>query len=180
MSRISRDEWAMSMALLTAQRSTCCRRHVGCVLLNVRGHVLSTGYNGVAAGQAHCNEEVPKSIPSYDVGAWSAHCIPWEKDPTWYPNACSGAFSPSGTNLDGCEAIHAEQNALMQCKDVYQIDTCFTTASPCMTCTKLLLNTSCRRIIYQEEYPHPDAKDLWVGAGRIWEKLDVGLPGSTS
>ena len=53
--RLSRDEWALKLALLTAQRTTCCRRAVGCVLLNARGHVLSTGYNGVAAGLPHCN-----------------------------------------------------------------------------------------------------------------------------
>lgn len=184
MSRISRDAWAMSMALLTAQRSTCCRRHVGCVLLNTRGHVLSTGYNGVAAGHAHCNESVETTrnptlyCPTTNTWRKPEH---WERSHiTEYPNACPGAFSPSGTNLDGCEAIHAEQNALMQCKDVYQIDTCFTTSSPCMTCVKLLLNTDCRRIIYREEYPHPAAKDLWVGAGRKWEMFDVALPGFTS
>jgi hypothetical protein len=40
---------------------------------------------------------------------------------------------PSGTGLDVCEAIHAEQNALLQCKDVEQIDTAYVTAMPCMT-----------------------------------------------
>ena len=54
--RPSRDEWALGLAQLTAERSTCLRRHVGCVLLNARGHVLATGYNGVAAGETHCNK----------------------------------------------------------------------------------------------------------------------------
>jgi deoxycytidylate deaminase len=49
------------------------------------------------------------------------------------------------------------------------------TASPCMTCCKLLLNTSCQRIVYVEEYPHSAAKDLWTGAGRVWERLLVEL-----
>src|SRR3546814_1170368 len=93
------------------------------------------------------------------------------KDPASYPNACSGAFSPSGTNLDGCEAIHAEQNALLQCKDVREIHTCYCTASPCVTCTKLLLNTGCMRVVFMEEYPHPAARDLWTRAGREWVQL---------
>ena len=154
--RPSRDEWAMKLALMTAQRTTCCRRAVGCVLLNVRGHVLATGYNGVAAGLPHCNEH----DPFFEVG---------------YPNACSGATAPSGTNLDGCQAIHAEQNALLQCKDVYSIHSCYVTASPCMTCIKLLLNTGCERIIFVEEYPHSAAKELWIGAGRAWEQLLVEI-----
>lgn len=154
--RPSRDEWAMKLALLTAQRTTCCRRAVGCVLLNARGHVLATGYNGVAAGLPHCNERD-------------------QFHPTGFPHACSGATAPSGTNLDGCQAIHAEQNALLQCKDIYQIHTAYVTASPCMTCVKLLLNTSCERIVYVEEYPHSEAGKLWTGAGRSWEQLLVEI-----
>lgn len=152
MARPTRDQWAMEIAEVTAKRATCLRRQVGAVLLNCKGHVLSTGYNGSAAGQPHCNR----------------HDIFHE---TGYPHACEGAFAASGTNLDGCKAIHAEQNALLQCRDVYEIDTCYVTASPCVTCTKLLLNTGCRRIVYRDEYPHPDAKNLWEGAGRKWEKM---------
>lgn len=153
MARLTRDEWAIRLAALTAERSTCCRRHVGCVLLNERGHVLSTGYNGVAAGLPHCNHHDPFH-------------------PEGLPNACQGAHAPSGTNLDGCQAIHAEQNALLQCKDTYQIHTAYVTASPCMTCAKLLLNTSCQRIIFVEEYPHNQAQSLWEAAGREWLKFD--------
>lgn len=156
--RPSRDTWAMQLAILTAQRTTCCRRAVGCVLLNDRGHVIATGYNGVAAGLPHCNEVTGmEDHPSRNTRVLV------------YGNACSGAQAPSGTNLDGCQAIHAEQNALLQCRDVYSIHTCYVTASPCMTCCKLLLNTSCERIVYAEEYPHSSAKDLWTGTGRLWE-----------
>lgn len=154
--RPSRDEWALKLALLTAQRATCCRRQVGCVLLNSRGHVLATGYNGVAAGLPHCNQHDPYH-------------------PLGFPNACEGARSPSGANLDGCQAIHAEQNALLQCRDIYQIHTVYVTASPCVTCCKLLLNTSCERIVYVEEYPHSAARDLWTGAGRSWEQILVEI-----
>jgi dCMP deaminase len=156
MSRISRGQWAMKLAQLTSQRSTCCRRQVGCVMLNESGHVISTGYNGVAAGLPHCNEEDGAIDTSFDELA------------NHYPFACDGANSPSGTNLDGCQAIHAEQNALLQCKNVYEIHTVYVTTSPCMTCTKLLMNTSCQQIVFVEEYPHAQAKDLWESAGRKW------------
>jgi deoxycytidylate deaminase len=58
---------------------------------------------------------------------------------------------------------------------MYAIHTAYVTASPCMTCCKLLLNTSCQRIVYVEEYPHSAAKDLWTGTGRSWEQLLVEL-----
>lgn len=166
--RPSRDAWGLSLAALTAARATCLRRSVGCVLLNARGHVLATGYNGVAAGMPHCNQGAP---------AASVHCFPGGSIVTYdqvdYPHACSGARAASGTNLDGCQAIHAEQNALLQCRDVYSIETACVTASPCISCVKLLLNTSCRRIIFGEEYPHPASKELWMGAGREWLRLEI-------
>ncbi|CAB4142476.1 ComEB Deoxycytidylate deaminase [uncultured Caudovirales phage] len=166
--RPTRDQWAMELAITTSRRSTCCRRNVGCVLLNDRGHVIATGYNGVAAGLPHCNERVLED--PIDVGLLQAGMVGRK---VTYPFACDGAVSPSGTDLDACHAIHAEQNALLQCKDVYSIDTAYVTASPCIACTKLLLNTSCRRIIYRDEYPHPTARRLWTSSGRDWEQLQV-------
>ncbi len=159
MARLNRDSWALKLALITAQRSTCFRRAVGCVLLNVRGHVLATGYNGVAASLPHCNEEI----------------FPISKEDTLphalrFPHMCAGALAPSGTQLDACQAIHAEQNALLQCADVHAIHTCYVTTSPCMTCTKQLLNTGCQRIVYLDEYPHTAAGELWQRTGRLWER----------
>ena len=162
--RISRHQWAMQMAELTAKRSTCCRRSVGCVMLNRRGHVIATGYNGVAAGLPHCNEP---SGESFEHGCTGEYAVPV------YPNSCEGATSPSGTNLDACQAIHAEQNALLQCRDVYQIHIAYVTVSPCITCTKLLLNTSCEVIAFKSKYPHKDAQKLWESSGRKW--VEVGL-----
>ena len=62
---------------------------------------------------------------------------------------------------------------LLQCRNVWEIDTVYCTASPCLTCVKLLMNTSCRRIVFAEEYPHADASGLWLQSGneRTWELL---------
>jgi deoxycytidylate deaminase len=56
-----------------------------------------------------------------------------------------GAKFKSGEGLDVCQAIHAEQNALLQCKDVYDIETIYCTVSPCIHCVKLLLNYFCKK-----------------------------------
>lgn len=140
--RPSRDEYFLRMAELVATRSTCIRRSVGCVLTNERNHVIATGMNGVPSGIVHCNE---------------------------HNHQCAGANAPTGTSLDLCIAVHAEMNALTQCGDVHSIDTCYTTTSPCIHCLKVLMNTSCRRIVFLEEYPHPTAKFLWSQAGKSWE-----------
>lgn len=170
--RDTKLEWALQMASVTARRSTCLRRHVGAILLDAQYRVLSTGYNGVAKGLPHCNEPRDFStsvngIVNCMVGATSG-----------YPHACPGALSPSGANLDGCEAIHAEQNALLQCPAVDRIHTCVTTTSPCMTCVKLLMNTGCVRIVFLEPYAHTDAAALWRRSdpNRQWTHVSCDLP----
>ena len=149
--RPPKDQWFLDIARLVAQRSTCIRRSVGCVLVNSLGHIIATGYNGVAAGLPHCNEE---ALLGDDLRN------PFELIAS-YSNRCRGAESAPGTNLDACEAIHAEQNALLQCHDVQGIDTCYTTTSPCISCVKRLMNTSCQRIVFTDGYPQPGARLLW-------------------
>jgi len=137
------DAWGLALAVIVARRSTCARRAVGCVLMDGAGHIIATGYNGVVVGAPHCNEGTP----------------------------CPGALGhPSGVGLDACQAVHAEQNALLQCTDPRRIATAYMTVSPCVTCTKLLLNTTCRRMVAAEAYAHDAAAHaLWERAGRAWE-----------
>lgn len=150
--RTTRAAWALDVAVVTARRSTCLRRAVGAVLLDSHGHILSTGYNGVAAGVPHCNDA----------------------DDGIFTHACPGATALSGTNLNACYAIHAEQNALLQCRDVQTIAECYVTTAPCITCTKLLMNTSCDAIIFLDDYPHiHESEKLWMSIGRTWTKHGV-------
>ena len=103
----------LRLAELVATRATCARRAVGCVLTDAGNRVLATGYNGVPAGEPHCVGETP----------------------------CPGAGEPSGTGLDRCEAIHAEQNALLQLRrGSDEVRACFSTTFPCAHCLKLLLH----------------------------------------
>lgn len=143
--RPNRDSYFLEIAQVVSKRATCGRRRVGCVLVNSRNHIIATGYNGVPRNFPHCND-----------------------------HPCPGRHCASGTGLDACIATHAEANALLQCGDVDTIDTCYVTASPCTHCTKLLLNTTCRRIVYLEEYPHTTSKELWLSdATRTWVKGTV-------
>lgn len=132
-----RDQVYMRMTLELARLGTCPRRQVACILLDKRHQVLATGYNGGAAGEPHCIDE-----------------------------PCPGAGLPSGTGLDVCEAIHAEENALLQCADVWKIRRAYVKAFPCVGCIKKLLNTGCRVIVYHEDYPHGEAYKRWARNGR--------------
>ncbi len=166
MTRLTRHQWAMGIAEISAQRSTCLRRNVGCVLLDEDGFILATGVNGVARGVKHCNENVRPVTGNPPTEANIARA---------FPNACPGAQAPSGTQLDGCHAIHAEQNAMLRCGDIRRIFACYCTASPCMTCVKLLMNTNCQAIYFLDEYPHLEAMELWLSSqvGRTWRKMET-------
>jgi dCMP deaminase len=140
--RLSVDDYFINLALAVSLRGTCVRRQVGCVLVDERDRVLSTGYNGVTSGQPHCVD-----------------------------SPCPGANFASGTGLDECEALHAEQNAVVYCPNVSWIKTCYVTVSPCVSCVKLLLGTSCRRIVFAELYPQAKAVELW--GTREWIHRDT-------
>ena len=137
--RPTNDEYYTAMVSLVASRGTCARRSVGCILVDKTNRVLSTGFNGVAPGMAHCVD---------------------------FP--CEAAGAPSGSSLHLCRASHAEQAALLHCSDVMKIATAYVTTSPCNDCTKLLLMTSCQRIVFLDEYPHAMAKIWWLEARREW------------
>ena len=149
--RPTRDMVNMAIAMVVAERGTCLRRRVGCVITDSDGFILATGYNGVAAGRPHCREEVRGT----------------------HPFACQAASAPSGTQLDGCEALHAEQNAVIRLADPRRAYTTYVTTSPCVSCVKLLLGTGCQRICFLSEYAHSDARKWWEGAGRSWIKLEA-------
>lgn len=136
------DQYFVDMAALVSTRGTCPRRQVGCVLVDLRGRVLSTGYNGAPRGLPHCVD---------------------------FP--CAGRDAPSGTGFELCEAIHAEQNAVMFCGAIDDIACAYVTAAPCATCAKMLLNTGCGRIVFRDDYPSGGAAEaIWRKAGRIWVK----------
>lgn len=143
MVRPTKHETFIAMAYSLAKQATCARRQVACILTDKHHRIIGSGYNGNA-----------KRLP---------HCI---------DTPCAGATLTSGYGLDACEAVHAEQNALMQCTDVDKIVSCYVTTSPCMHCLKMLLNTNCQNIYFFNPYTgHEACKNLWESANRNWIKI---------
>lgn len=139
--RPSWDEYFMSMAELTAQRSTCLRRHVGSVIVKDR-HIIATGYNGAPRGLAHCSEK--------------GGCLRQEMG------------IPSGERHELCRALHAEQNAIIQAATLGQSiedGTIYITHQPCAICSKMIINAGIRRIVVREGYPDQLARDILDEAG---------------
>ena len=134
-SRLDKDTYFLEIAKTVAQRSTCPRRQVGCVLVDSRNHIVATGYNGVPTGFPHCIE-----------------------------NPCPGANYPSGEGLDHCEAIHAEVNAFLQLRSDDEL-TAYMTVLPCFTCGKMFANSKVKRIVALEEYVHTQTERMLKMAG---------------
>lgn len=133
--RPTQDEWLMGIAIAAAKGATCPRRSVGCVLADAAGAVIAVACNGVATDTEPCDRK-----------SWT----------------CAGADAPSGTGLELCEAIHAEQRALIQVNSRVEIRYCYTTTSPCMHCAKMLKEAGILSIIFAEEYVHPQVKEYWL------------------
>lgn len=49
-SRISKDEYYLRIALAVSKRSTCLKRHYGCVIVK-NDEIIATGYNGAREGK---------------------------------------------------------------------------------------------------------------------------------
>ena len=128
MSRLSWDEYFMTITRQVAERSTCLRAKVGAVIVRDRS-ILATGYNGSPAGLPHC----------LDAG-----CLIYRSQ------------TPDGGIEENCfRTIHAEINAIAQAARngaPIRDAAIYITHTPCIHCFKVLLNTGITRICYERPY----------------------------
>jgi len=134
MSRFERpswDEYFMSIAKVVAMRSNCIKRKVAAIIVKDK-RVISTGYNGTPRGARNCNE------------GGCPRC---------------NSLAESGTALEECLCCHGEENAITQAA-YHGIRlkgaTLYTTFSPCLLCTKMIINSGISEVVYNLEYPLND------------------------
>ncbi len=112
-----------------ATRSTCDRKHVGCVLVSDRvddmRSILSTGFNGSVRGMPHCDDE------GHDME--DGHCV---RTVHAESNAIAQAAA-SGVSVRGARA--------------------YLTAYPCWLCFRLMANAGIRSVVFAEQY-RPDER----------------------
>ncbi|MDD2233388.1 MAG: dCMP deaminase family protein [Desulfitobacteriaceae bacterium] len=138
--RPSWDSYFMQIAQLVAGRSTCLRRQVGAVIVKDK-QILSTGYNGSPSGLKHCVE----------VG-----CLRQVLNIL------------SGERTEICRAVHAEQNALLQAARhgvAIEGADLYTSVQPCVLCTKMIINTGIKRVVYASPYPDSMAMEIAEESG---------------
>lgn len=147
------DEYFMEIARLVASRSTCLRRQVGALMVKDK-NILTTGYNGTPSGIVHC--EV--------VG-----CLRQQLN------------VPSGERHELCRGLHAEQNAIIQAARHgvnIAAATLYCTNSPCIICSKMLINAGIREIIYLDGYPDHLSLEMLQQAGIECRQFVPAVPQS--
>lgn len=83
--------------------------------------------------------------------------------PSGFPNVCE---SEEGTTLP--YVLHAEANAITKVarsNNSSEGSTLYVTASPCMECSKLIIQSGIRRVVFSEMYRITDGLDLLREAG---------------
>lgn len=121
------DEYWLRRARLNATMSTCVTRNVGAVAVRDR-RSFADGFNGNFPGARHCTE---------------GGC-----------QRCATS-TESGTNLDTCVCVHAEQNVVAFCaRQGIRLDgaTIYLTTQPCLDCVKLMAVAGVVEVVYDAPY----------------------------
>ncbi len=146
------DKWDKrfsEMAKLVASWSSCYQqnRQVGAVIVRNK-RVLTTGYNGAPSGIKSCKER--------------GECLRRNNN------------IPSGTQLEMCYAVHAEENAIAQAAKLgisVEDATLYCTHQPCIICCKMIINSGIKRVVYKEGYPSEFSLRLFEEAKVSVEQL---------
>ncbi len=126
------DDYFIEIAKVVSSRSTCLRRKYGAVIVKDRV-IISSGYNGSPRGIDNC----------IDL------------------NRCTREEMkvPSGERYELCEAVHAEQNAIINAppdrmKDAtiyiagFEDDKSIAEGRPCKLCNRMIRNAQITDIVY--------------------------------
>jgi len=125
------DDYFMNIAKVVSQRSNCIKRHVAAIIIKDK-RIVSTGYNGTPRGIKNCNE------------GGCPRC---------------NRFDASGKDLGECLCSHAEENAITQAAYhgvSIKNATLFTTFSPCLMCTKMIINSGIKEVVFDAKYSLSD------------------------
>lgn len=136
----SLEDYYMMIAHVVASRANCLNRAVGAVLVTSdNGSIVATGYNGVPRGLPHCST-----------------CRRREE-----------GFGP-GEGLHRSRAEHAERSVIEQAARYgrkVEGSILYVTDMPCSECTKAIINSGIKKVIYCSKYPGSEAEEMLTAAG---------------
>lgn len=76
---------------------------------------------------------------------------------------CLDVYCGKGVNDAPCIAAHAEISAITSCRDLQNAETIYITCSPCIDCTKAIMTTNIKRIVFAEYHKTwPKSRSIWT------------------
>lgn len=159
------------MAKIWSENSYAERAKVGALIVK-NGMIISDGYNGTPSGFDNCCEiENFKFVPGCEPST-AKECR------RGMDGACKGC-NYSMKIKDGLrtkpEVLHAEANAITKiAKSTQSSDgaTLYVTLSPCLECSKLIIQSGIKRVVYGAKYRITDGLELLEKAGIEIEQFD--------
>lgn len=128
--RPSWDDYFLAIAFTIATRADCTRRQVGAVIVDPHHRIISTGYNGAAAGQPGCMTD--------------AACPRGRMTVEEHPSYIDG-----NQDFTNCIAVHAEANALLYADGMRTRGaTFYCTDKPCVSCERLIAGAGIARVVW--------------------------------
>lgn len=152
--RVSLDETYMRVAEVWATRSHARRKKVGALIVNVdQKRTIAEGYNGTPSGfDNNCEIEIEKKYETANPD-----------NAQTYMELVTSPF-----------VLHAELNALMKVArstDSTNGCTLYVTMSPCMECSKMMIQAGIKRVVFREKYRIDDGVEMLRKAGIQVEQL---------
>ena len=134
--RKGKINYYLDIAQSVSERSTCLRRHYGCVIVK-NDEIISTGYNGAPRGRKNCDE--------------LGYCYREKME------------IPRGERYELCRSVHAEQNAIISAARRDLIDSTIyivgvnakdgsiePKSTSCMMCKRVVINSGVKEVIVRE------------------------------
>jgi len=134
MSEFLNDLFFMKWAEDVSEASTCAKIKVGSVITKNK-RVVSLGYNGVPSGVDHCCNHFSGDLSREVLG--------------------EDEFLKLHSEFSNNFELHAESNAIIDALNRQQDltgTTLYCTYSPCSHCSKLIIQTGIKRVVFKKFY----------------------------
>ena len=172
------DSRYMRMAYIIAEASHARKKKVGCLI--VKGTtIISDGFNGMPSGMAN-DCEIPNYCRSLAYPDEKLDRLDFMTEKEWLEydmEQIKGAVCHIPISYTTkIEVLHAESNALMKLARSTQSSvgaTLYTTLSPCIECSKLIIQADIGLVIYDEDYKDNPGLQLLERAGIPFEKINL-------
>lgn len=161
------DRRYLRMADIWSENSYARRRKVGALLVKDK-MIISDGYNGTPSGfENDCEISESKSSPGTNCPIFRDS----EVKPDTTATRCSVGFTcsncPHGVSnkiyKTKSYVLHAEANAITKVaksNNSSEGSTLYVTTSPCMECSKLIIQAGIKRVVYRDLYHNTDGLNI--------------------